>query len=55
VSQRSRNQAIALVGLLRCPSCHHPALIPEPSRLKCPKCGRIYPANPIPQLFSESP
>jgi uncharacterized protein YbaR (Trm112 family) len=55
VSQRSRNQAIDLVGLLRCLSCHHPTLIPELSMLKCPKCGRTYPANPIPQLFPEIP
>ena len=55
VSQRSRNQAIDLIDLLRCVSCHHPDLVREPSILKCPKCGRKYPANPIPQLFPDSP
>lgn len=55
VSQRSRNQAIDLISLLRCVSCHHPDLVREPSVLRCPKCGRKYPANPIPHLFPESP
>lgn len=42
LSQRSRNQALDLLPLLRCPGCMAAPLSPEPTLLRCPACGATY-------------
>lgn len=42
MSQRSRNSTLNITGLLRCPTCFHPDLVKDGSRLHCASCGTSY-------------
>ena len=45
LSQRSRNCALDVAPLLRCPSCHHQALERTTDHLQCPACQAGYPIH----------
>ena len=55
-SQRSRNRAIDLLALLRCPTCASGRLQQSHEGLRCDSCGADYPQHDqIPILYPKNP